>query len=330
MNAGRAEVREVIERAQHRRPRAASRRSSSSTRSTASTRRSRTACCRRSRRGSCCWWAPPPRTPTSRSTRRCSRAAGSTSCMRSTTEHVLALLRRALGDERGIADAPRGGRRRARLPRHARGRRRAHGARRARAGLRDGGPRRRGHAARSGGRAPAQRDPLRQGGRPPLRPDLGLDQGHARLGSRRLAALPGRDARGRRGPALHRPADGRAGQRGHRQRRPARARGGRGRGRTRWSTWACPRPRSTSPRPRCTWRWRRSRTPPTRPSAGRASGCASTARRTRRTHLRERRLPGREEARPRPGLRLPARPSRGRVRAGADARRTRRASGSSS
>ena len=35
----------------------------------------------------------------------------------------------------------------------------------------------------------------------------------------------------------------------------------------------------------------------------------------------ERRLPGREEARPRPGLRLPARPPRGRVRAGADALR---------
>ena len=52
VNAGKAEIRAVIERARERRqgerPR---RRSSSSTRSTASTRPSRTRCCRRSRRG---------------------------------------------------------------------------------------------------------------------------------------------------------------------------------------------------------------------------------------------------------------------------------------
>ena len=57
-------------------------------------------------------------------------------------EHVLALLRRALGDERGIADAAAGGGRGARVPGRARGRRRAHGAGGARAGLRDGGRRR--------------------------------------------------------------------------------------------------------------------------------------------------------------------------------------------
>ena len=51
--------------------------------------------------------------------------------------------------------------------------------------------------------------------------DLGLDQVHARLGSRRLALLPRRDARGRRGPALHRAAHGHPRLRGRRQRRPA-------------------------------------------------------------------------------------------------------------
>ena len=54
--------------------------------------------------------------------------------------------------------------------------------------------------------------------------DLRVDQVDARLRPRRLAALPGRDARGRRGPALHRPPDGHPGERGHRQRRPAGAR----------------------------------------------------------------------------------------------------------
>ena len=50
VQAGRAEVREVIARARERRP-AAAPRSSSSTRSTASTRHSRTRCFPRSRRG---------------------------------------------------------------------------------------------------------------------------------------------------------------------------------------------------------------------------------------------------------------------------------------
>ncbi len=51
VQAGRPEVRAVIERAEDAAARARPR-SSSSTRSTASTRRSRTRCCRRSRRGS--------------------------------------------------------------------------------------------------------------------------------------------------------------------------------------------------------------------------------------------------------------------------------------
>ena len=81
------------------------------------------------------------------------------------------------------------------------------------------------------GRAAAARAALRPPGRPPLRHDLGLDQGDPRLGPRRLAVLPGGDARGRRGPALHRPPDGDPRLRGHRQRRPAGAGGGdRGRG----------------------------------------------------------------------------------------------------
>ena len=87
------------------------------------------------------------------------------------------------------------------------------------------------------GRAAAPGRALRQTGRPPLRLHLGLDQGHPRLGPRRLALLPRGDARGRRGPALHRAADGDPRLRGHRQRRPrgalsvatAAARGGRAR-----------------------------------------------------------------------------------------------------
>ena len=57
-----------------------------------------------------------------------------------------------------------------------------------------------------------------------------MDQGHARLGPRRVALLPRGDDRGRRGPALHRAADGDPGLRGRRQRRPAGARRRDGRG----------------------------------------------------------------------------------------------------
>ena len=141
-------------------------------------------------------------------------------------EHVLALLRRALGARAWHPGRAARGRRRARVPRRSLGGRRAHRAVGAGAGGRDRRRERRGHAARGRGRAPAQRDPLRQGRRPPLRPDLGLDQVDARLGPGRVAPVPGGDARGRRGPALHRPPDGRVRERGHRQRRPACARGG--------------------------------------------------------------------------------------------------------
>ena len=92
------------------------------------------------------------------------------------------------------------------------------------------------HARRRRGRAAAQGRALRQGRRPALRLHLGLDQVDARLGPRRVAVLPRRDGRGRRGPALHRPPHDRARLRGHRQRRPAGApdrgrRGARGRAR---------------------------------------------------------------------------------------------------
>ena len=91
-------------------------------------------------------------------------------------------------------------------------------------------------------------------GRPPLRLHLGLDQGHPRLRRRRLALLPGGDARGRRGPALHRPPHGHPRLRGHRQRRPpgaARRRRRRARGRPRRPARvrAQPRPGLRLPRP---------------------------------------------------------------------------------
>ena len=113
-------------------------------------------------------------------------------------------------------------------------------------------PRRAGHARAGRGRAAAPGAALRQGRRPALRLHLGLDQVHARLGPGRVALLPRGDARGRRGPALHRPADGDPRLRGRRQRRPAGARASRSRPRTRSSTSACPSASSRSPRRRST------------------------------------------------------------------------------
>ena len=98
--------------------------------------------------------------------------------------------------------------------------------------------------------------------RPPLRLHLRLDQGHARLGSGRVAVLPGGDARGRRGPALHRAADGHPRLRGHRQRRPAARCRSPPRRPPRSSTSACPRRATRSRRPPSTSRWRPSPTPP--------------------------------------------------------------------
>ena len=107
--------------------------------------------------------------------------------------------------------------------------------------------RRGGRRRRDRGRAAAQGGRLRPPGGPPLRLHLGLDQGDPRLRRRRLALLPGGDAGGRRGPALHRPPDGHPRLRGHRQRRPAGA-AGRRRRRPRGRPGRPPRVRA-EPRP---------------------------------------------------------------------------------
>ena len=148
--------------------------------------------------------------------------AGSTSSSRSTPAQVRVLLERALARER-VRSAPRRSTRAALEFLAARSGGDARTALNAlELACRDRWARTARSALAAGrGRAAATGAPLRPPGRPPLRHDLGLDQGDARLGSGRLAVLPGGDARGRRGPALHRPADGRPGLRGHRQRRPA-------------------------------------------------------------------------------------------------------------
>ena len=176
-------------------------------------------------------------------------------------EDVEGLLRRAI--ERGECGSTARRRRRDRLPGRALGRRRAGGAERARARVRD----RRGGRARDGGRgrgrAAAQGRALRQGRRPALRLHLGLDQVDARLGPRRLALLPRGDARGRRGPAVHRPADDHPRLRGHRERGPAGARGrrrGRAGGRARRAAGGRST-RSRSARSTCRWRPSRTRRP---------------------------------------------------------------------
>ena len=206
--------------------------------------------------------------------------------------------------------ATAGRRRRAAVPGRPLRRRRPHRAERARARVLDRGPDRQGgRAGRRRGRAAAQGRPLRQGRRPALRLHLGLDQVHARLRSRRVAVLPGRDARGRRGPALHRAPDGDPRLRGHRQRRPAGA-GGRDRHRrgdrarraagghlragpvarstSRWRPSPTPRGARSAPRgptsattaPRC--RPRRCAAPPIRRPPSSAAGSATTTRTTTR------------------------------------------------
>ena len=140
-----------------------------------------------------------------------------------TATEIEELVLRALSDERGIPDPPdisdealemlatrAGGDGRVALAALERA------AEATRRGRRDRDRRRRGR-----GRAAAQGPALRPRGRQALRLHLRLDQGHPRLGRRRLDLLPRGDARGRRGPALHRPADGDLRLRGHRQRRPA-------------------------------------------------------------------------------------------------------------
>ena len=163
-----------------------SRRSSSSTRSTASTRPSRTRCCPRSRRASSRSSGRRPRTRTSRSTPRCSRAARSTSCSRCWPATSRSLLRRAVA-RRSSAEADDDAI--AFLAARAGG-----DARTALAALELAVHDRDGRVTLAGGRgrAAAPRAALRQGRRPPLRHDLGLDQGHARLGPRRLRSTTSR------------------------------------------------------------------------------------------------------------------------------------------
>ena len=134
------------------------------------------------------------------------------------------------------------------------------------------------HAGAGRGRSAAPRRALRQRRRSPLRLRLGLDQGDARLGPRRLAVLPRRDARGRRGPALHRAADGDPRLRGHRQCRPAGAVARDGRSSRRRARRAARGHATRLRRPRSTWRSRRSRTPRAGRSAQRARMCGSTGR----------------------------------------------------
>ena len=82
-----------------------------------------------------------------------------------------------------------------------------------------GDPRSRGR----GGAAQGRR--VRPAGRRPLRRDLRVHQEHPRLGPRRRAVLAGAHARGGGGRPLHRPTDDRARVGGHRARGPARAAG---------------------------------------------------------------------------------------------------------
>ena len=165
-------------------------------------------------------------------------------------------------------------------------------------------------------RCSAARSSTTSARRPPLRHDLGLDQGDARLGPRRLALLPGGDARGRRGPALHRPADGHPRLRGRRQRRPAGARRSRSPPRTAVEHVGMPeaqlRARAGA---RSTCRWRRSPTPPSARSARRARTCASTAPDRRRPTCRAPATRAPSALGRGAGLRLPARPTRATSRA---------------
>ena len=113
------------------------------------------------------------------------------------------------------------------------------------------------------------------------------------LGPRRLALLPRRDARGRRGPALHRAADDRARLGGRRQRRPAGAPdrgGGVPGGRARRAAGGAVRARPGRDLP---VDWRPSRTPRRGRSARRASTSPCAARPRRRARCGPRPIPRR-------------------------------------
>ena len=181
----------MLERAEHRRrAERRARRSSSSTRSTASTRPSRTRCCRPSRRALITLIGATTENPYFEVNSALLSRAQVYELRTLGDDDVLALLRRALDDERGC-DAPA----RSTTTRSSSSPR-ARAATRAPRWRRSSSPprrrrRRHGHARARRGRAAAQGGALRQGRRPPLRHDLGLDQGDARLRPRRLAALPG-------------------------------------------------------------------------------------------------------------------------------------------
>ena len=308
---------------------AARARSCSSTRCTGSTRPSRTPCCRRSSPGCWCSSAPPPRTPTSRSTRRCSAARRCSGSSRSSVEAVAALVRRGLEAEGADIDDDA----LALLAERANGDGRhvltslevavalAHEHPDA-----DATPAPSstavGHARRRRGRPRHQGAPLRP--RRPLRRHLRLHQEHPGLRPRRRPLLAGPHARGRRGRPLHRPAPGdpRVARtsawptplslRGRRRRRPGRRvrRAARG-------------PAQPGPRRRAPGHRRPSRTGSTvaigearadvrEPAAGEVP--AAPARRP---------LPGGEEPRPRQGLRVPSRRPRRVGRPAVPARRAR-------
>src|SRR5918995_999124 len=153
---------------------------------------------------------------------------------------------------------------------------------------------------------------VRQGRRPSLRHDLRVHQVDARVRSRRRRLLPGRDAGSRRGPALHRTSDDRARVRGRRQRRPAGARRRgrrRARARTRRNAGGSPQPVAGRDLPRARTEVERElRRDQGRDSRRAGARQPSAAEVTARCALRRC-----EEARPRQGLRLPAR-RRTRVR----------------
>ena len=163
-----------------------------------------------------------------------------------TAEDLRALLRRALEDaDRGLGGPRRhGDRRRARAPGGDRRRRRQDGAHRPRGGGARGvlGRLGGGDARPRGRRRPAQGRRVRPAGRRALRRDLRVHQVDPRLRPRRRPVLAGADARGGRGPPLHRAADDRARLRGHRARRSRALLQSRSRPRTPSSTWGCPRP----------------------------------------------------------------------------------------
>ena len=205
-------------------------RSSSSTRSTASTRHSRTRCCPAVEEGLLVLIGATTENPYFEVNSALLSRSQIYELRPLEADQVAELLRRALRDpERGIADPPE-------VPddvidflaaRSGGDARAAYNALELAADtakrLRRAGDRRAGR-----GRDAEEGRPLRQGGRQALRLHLGVDQVDARLRRGRLALLPRGDARGRRGPALHRAPDDRAGLRGHRQRGPAGAGGRRG------------------------------------------------------------------------------------------------------